>query len=801
MRKLLIFLLLCFVADHLPAQIAELYHRARVDMHRRTAVELARLGIEVEHGVLLPGRHFTGDLSDSELERLRNEGFSVETLISDVSAWYAAREEEEEESAVLRGSACNTGPASVKPYKTPAHYSKGSMGGFPTYAQMLAQLDEMAALFPQLITLRKTVNDTLKTAEGRPLWWVKISDKPDSNETEPKVLYTALHHAREPLGLSQLLFYMWYLLENYEQNPEIQYIVNNTELFFIPCLNPDGYVYNETTNPNGGGLWRKNRRPNGGGAYGVDLNRNYGYQWGLDDDGSSAIATMGTYRGPAAFSEAETRLVRQFCLQHPFNLALNYHSFGNLLLYPWAYNDTPADPAFEGLSKVLVQENAFHTGTVSQTVGYPVNGSSDDWMFGGADVLAFTAEVGPADPLGNSIVGFWPPQSKIDALNKADLWQNLAAALSLLHFGTLQDRSDEAISLQQPQLKFRLKRYGFEDGPFYVSLASLNDKAVVSSTLGPFFLQQFETVDSLFALNPGPGLTTGDTAVLLLTLDNGVYVRTDTLRKLLLTPAQTLLNEDGALTADWSLGEWGSTGSAFYSAPTSITDSPEASYASDASNVLEQVTPVLIPASARTARLRFQARWRIEQAYDFAQVLVSVDGAAPVPLCGRYTQAGIEKQPQGEPVYDGYQPAWVEECMDLSPHIGQSVQVQFRMVSDGQIEYDGFYFDDLKIEYTEKDVVGATLLGDSDFRLRQNQPNPVAEKTVVRWAHTGALNEEANLLIFNALGVLKNQIRLDLRQQNQIEIDTDAWPAGVYTYCIQSVWGQTPALKMMVMPH
>ena len=63
---------------------------------------------------------------------------------------------------------------------------------------------------------------------------------------------------------------MWYLLENYDSDSEIQSIVDNTELYFIPVVNPDGYLYNELTNPNGGGFWRKNRF-NG---FGVDNNRN-----------------------------------------------------------------------------------------------------------------------------------------------------------------------------------------------------------------------------------------------------------------------------------------------------------------------------------------------------------------------------------------------------------------------------------------------------------------------------------------------------------------------------------------------
>jgi carboxypeptidase T len=64
------------------------------------------------------------------------------------------------------------------------------------------------------------------------------------------MLYTAVHHAREPGGLSILIYYMWYLLENYNSDPAIQYLINNTELYFIPLVNPDGYIHDQTISPN-----------------------------------------------------------------------------------------------------------------------------------------------------------------------------------------------------------------------------------------------------------------------------------------------------------------------------------------------------------------------------------------------------------------------------------------------------------------------------------------------------------------------------------------------------------------------
>ena len=145
----------------------------------------------------------------------------------------------------------------------------GSMGGYYTLAEVIEELDSMKLLFPNLLSTKLSIGTSI---EGRPIYMVKISNNPNVNEDEPELLYTALHHAREPEGMMQMIFYMYYLLENYGTNPEVTCLVDNREIFFIPVVNPDGYEYNRQTNPNGGGMWRKNRRNNGGGIYGVDLN-------------------------------------------------------------------------------------------------------------------------------------------------------------------------------------------------------------------------------------------------------------------------------------------------------------------------------------------------------------------------------------------------------------------------------------------------------------------------------------------------------------------------------------------------
>jgi len=184
-------------------------------------------------------------------------------------------------------------------------------------------------------------------------------------------------------------------------------------------------VFNESTDPDGGGLWRKNRAVENGQVVGVDLNRNYGFEWAFDNQGSSPNPNSEIYRGQAPFSEPETQTIRDFCNDHQFRICMNYHTFGNVLIYPFGFNDeeTPDQPSYEAFTQAMTVENDFPAGTGLETVGAVANGDADDWMYGEINskprILSMTPEVGPGT------FGFWPPASAIDNLNKSVLRQNL----------------------------------------------------------------------------------------------------------------------------------------------------------------------------------------------------------------------------------------------------------------------------------------------------------------------------------------------------------------------------------------
>ena len=788
MKQFCLQLLLCCCAFALTAQTSpERYARVEISLTGKNIKDLAALGIETDHGKYLPGRSLTTEISEAELKRVQNAGFQINILIPDLQQWL--REQAKNPATTSRSGGCDD---AVSAYPTPANYTYGTMAGYLTYQQMLDVLDDMAAKYPNLITAKAIVSDTNLTWEGRPLLYVKISDNANVDEGEKEVLYTALHHAREPNSLSQMIFYMWYLLENYATDPEVKYLVDNEALYFIPCVNPDGYIYNETTNPDGYGFWRKNRRNNGDGTFGVDLNRNYGYFWGNDNSGSSPVTAAETYRGPAPFSEPETRAVRDFCREHDFVFALNYHTSGNLLIYPWAYSDSPADSSFIKYAQLFTRFNNYHYGTSSQTVGYPVNGSSDDWMLGETGVLSFTPEVGTT--------GFWPAFDEIDGLNRENVWQNLSMALCALRFGELTDKSEQFFSQGTTNLPLRLRRYGLEDGPFTVSFTPLSPEITSPVASQVFNLQPFESADFNFPIAFAPNTPTGKELLILLQVDNGDYVSTDTLRKTYLGGGGlSLLYENSCNDyAGWQ-GNFELTNETYVSPPACFTDSPNSFYFPNSSVAYYFENTVEIPAGASFAQLRFFARWDIEEDKDFAQVFALDEGFTPFPLCGSYTElcAGYP-QPESEPVYDGLQTDWVEETIDLSAFIGQAIYIGFLFQSDEFNERDGFFFDDVRIEYADSVSSAPVVYTPDAFRLRQNQPNPASATTLIQWENEKSVSGEAGLLVFNALGEKIFERVVDLKTENQALIDTRSWSPGIYTYLLRTSEGQTSPVKMTV---
>ena len=680
-------------------------------------------------------------------------------MIEDVKAFYknqniAGHEHYHEHEVEVRNAGpCDTGNggSGMYDYATPTNYTDGSMGGYFTYAEMLSILDEMQAKYPNLISAKDTVVD-IRTHGGNPIYWVKVSNTPNIDNDNPEVLYTALHHAREANSLSQMIFYLWYILENYESDAEIKYLVDNTEMYFMPCVNPDGYLWNQSTDPDGGGLWRKNRYADeNGDVKGVDLNRNYGFEWGVDDQGSSPNPNNDTYRGPSAFSEPETKAVRDFANQHQFQIALNYHTFGNLLIHPWGFSDsaTEEDATFKALGNIMIEENNFTLGTGTETVGYVVNGDSDDWMYGDAGIYAMTPEVGPQN------FGFWPPANAIDQLNKSSLLMNLRTAHLVHSYAQIVDDSPTIISQESGIIPLTLINYGLASGDVTVTVDEGDNNIEVA------FTEQIYTLDHLGAAEViiDYQVLAAESADLsfLVTISNGDYTYTEVINKRYIKgDFQTWYSNYADDISQWTLdGVWSITDSDFVSAPACITDTPNGDYDGN-SDFTIQLNETIDLTASEDAILRFNAKWNIEEGWDYVEFLVGIEGEDLVPQCGNFTVIGNTNQDEGQPLYSGVQDDWVGEEISLNDYVGHKINIAFRLVSDSYVEEDGFYFDDIEIL-----TVGDPLSTEDDL-LTSNMsihPNPTLDNIYLSFVLADD-HKDNQVRIYNSLGMQISSISI-----------------------------------------
>lgn len=697
------------------------YKRVLVGSDARTIDRLRRAALLDEHVVRTPKGTLRLELSAPDLVQLTRMGVPYTVEIEDLEAWYAQRMAS---SSPMRLSAFTTCGGSV-PFLDPAHSILGSMGGYLTYEEALAQLDSMASAYPNIISTKQPVSDTLLTSSGRPLYWVRISDQPNQQEAEPEALYTGIHHAREPVALTQLIYFMWYVLENYSTKPEIQRLVNETQLVFLPILNPDGYVFNQTNQPGGGGMWRKNRRNNGDGSFGVDNNRNYGYYWGIDDVGSSPQSNSDTYRGASAFSEVENRAARMLCMQHAFKVALNAHAYGNDVVYPWGYVAsmfTPDSAAFVNLADHMTSDSPYTYGTGDQTVGYVTNGDSDDWMYGDSldkpRILSMTSESGTSDD------GFWPTPDRIYPICRDMLPINLRLAQSLLPLLRIEDWSGTFAASGSNTLNLRICQTG--------------STAITACTLAVDVLDVAGAGGSTLALNPLPLPQEWQNQSLSYTLPSGIpsgtpfrlvvrqivngVEQTDTLRRLAGNPV-VRLSDSGNSIAPW-VGGWGLALTGGLNGTSAFTDSPSGTYGVNQTDVLALKNGVSL-VGASHAELRFFCRWQLEAGYDFVAVEVSNDsGFIWTPVCTQGMELGDAQTFPQQPIFSGLRFNWIMAKADLSTWLGSRIWLRFRLKSDAYVNYDGMYVDDVSVTVLQTGSTGFEQTLDQNLRL---WPNPSSE--------------------------------------------------------------------------
>jgi len=249
-----------------------------------------------------------------------------------------------------------------------------------------------AGMYPEFTKL-ETIG---KSVEGRDLYALKVGTG------KKEILMDGSLHAREHMTTNVLMemidsYTGHYLNKTYSAGYNVRQILEQTSIWFVPMVNPDGVtlVQNGKNAVKNGDLasringstnfarWKANVR-------GVDLNDNFDSGWSVISSTIKKPNYMG-YRGPRVFSEPEAVALKNFVEKHNFKSYISYHSAGQVLYWFMFQQDAQ-------LARDIQYVNQLKSIT-GYTVMSPLykrgSGASTDWFIQKTKNPAVTVEIGP----------------------------------------------------------------------------------------------------------------------------------------------------------------------------------------------------------------------------------------------------------------------------------------------------------------------------------------------------------------------------------------------------------------------
>lgn len=266
------------------------------------------------------------------------------------------------------------------------------------YARITERAAELMAARPELMQ-RVQIGET--THHRQPIYAYRLAHDARQPQERPAVLLNGCHHADEVLGAEIVVAFMERLLHGYGTDPEVTHWLDTLEIWLVPVVNVDGHdVVTSGQDPR----WRKNLRDvdgDGTVAYpeGVDINRGYDFNWAL---GGTSDPAKVSYRGPYPFSEAENRAMRRLAGMRQFLLSISFHSQGEVVFYPWSWNDRPAPD--DATIRRLAADVAAHIPRMDGSGPYacsPGGASSQSypWFYGRHGTIDLIVETGKGSHL------------------------------------------------------------------------------------------------------------------------------------------------------------------------------------------------------------------------------------------------------------------------------------------------------------------------------------------------------------------------------------------------------------------
>ena len=321
--------------------------------------QLVDMGIDLDHHRTLTKVH--AFVTDAEFEQIQLLNFEIKEIPNQAKLYF------EELKKSTRGSA-------------------NPMEDYHNYNELTAFMQEIADQYPDITRLESIG----QSVQGRELWVMEISDNPGVNELEPEFKYVANMHGDETVGRELSLYLIEWLVEGYGNDPRSTDLINNTDIFIMPTMNPDGFEMGQRYNANG-----------------IDLNRDFPDQF---------TDVSNTTNG----REPETRAVMEWTWEHHFVLSANMHGGALVANYPFdgpnsgSYSASPDDDLFIHISLAYadahpnMESGGFSNGITNGAQWYAIFGGMQDWNYiweGDFDITLEQHEI--KWPNSNQLPGLW----------------------------------------------------------------------------------------------------------------------------------------------------------------------------------------------------------------------------------------------------------------------------------------------------------------------------------------------------------------------------------------------------------
>jgi carboxypeptidase D len=268
-----------------------------------------------------------------------------------------------------------------------------AFGNYHDHVEMSNLLLDYATRFPDITKLSVAGFST----QGREMWVLQISDRPGVTESlEPKFKYVGNIHGDETVGRELCLYMIDFLLTNYGTDSRVTNLVDSTNIFILPSVNPDGFE-----------LARR------GNANNIDLNRDF-----PDEFRDGVDSTDGR--------EVETQVLMNWDAQHQFVMSGQLHGGAVVVNYPRSAPDATnttlqyCESVDDGLFVHLSKDYSFKHPTMYQSTRFPNDGITNgcewyviwggmqDWNYVFRGCMELTIEVSQVKyPAASTLAGHW----------------------------------------------------------------------------------------------------------------------------------------------------------------------------------------------------------------------------------------------------------------------------------------------------------------------------------------------------------------------------------------------------------